>query len=135
MRFYLFSIFVVAFFAPAIAPLQAAEPILTKDITDNVRVRLVAAKISETRGQNLMVQFVTLDDRKKEIVVTFPGHSHTTHETTLMNAARSCVEWTDQQRDWQQAKLDAVFSIPKDTQGYVTDFTRWYLVSIKTRQQ
>ncbi|OAI49937.1 hypothetical protein AYO44_18160 [Planctomycetaceae bacterium SCGC AG-212-F19] len=115
----------------------AAEPVLAKDLTDNVRVRVVAARIGETRGQNLMVRLVRVDDPQNEAVVTFPSHSHTPHELTLMNFVRFATAW-DRDKDaheWQPMTADVVLSVPKDATGRVTDYSRWFLVSIKARGQ
>ena len=112
---------------------HAAEQVLAKKTAANVRVKLVAARISETRGQNLEAKFAIVDAKgTTEIVVRFPGHSYTTHEATLMAVIRFCVDWTrpKDHHAWHKATVGAEFSVPKDAQGRVFDFSHWWLVRL-----
>lgn len=115
------------------AAAQADNPnVLTKDITDNRTVKLISAKRSEVRGQNLVARFLEVGkEQGPEIVVKFPAHSHTTRETSLMNIIGSCVDWQRDRgaNDWNAAKFEATFSIPRDAKGYVTHFERWYFIA------
>ena len=108
------------------------------DLSDNIRVRLVAAKISKTRGQYLEIELVQLSGAGEtgRIFVKFRSHSHTPHVATLRAIVRSCVNWNDPQSkyEWHQATTKAVFSIPKDTQWDLTDFEKWWLVSFQCTQ-
>jgi hypothetical protein len=123
---------------------SAAEEkrVLTKDITDNRKVQLVAAQISIRRGQNLMAKFVDLGSKtNQEFVVEFPAHSHTTHESTLMRIIMSCVDWEipkDNPYTWHAATCEVTFSVPKEAGGYGADsghYDRWFLLSIKIREK
>jgi hypothetical protein len=78
-----------------------------------VRVRLAAAKIGEKRGQNLVVQPLTLDRDAKTLVFEFPAHSHTPHETTLMSVVRACVDLNKDPHEWHLARGEAIFSVPR----------------------
>ena len=110
---------------------HAAEKILTKDIADNREVRLVAASIARSRGQNLVASFVGVGDENGTVFrIRFPAHSHTTHETTLMNIIRSSVDWEDGTERWKKAKYITTFSIPKNVKNSVNDLTHWYFVSL-----
>ncbi len=109
------------------------ERILTKDISDNRRVQLVAAQHSKSRGQNLVAKFIDLDSKgHEEFCINFPAHSHTPHETTLMNIIRSCVDWKkfDDTREWHKAVAEVVFSLPKDLKKYSEHFERWFMISM-----
>jgi hypothetical protein len=104
-----------------------------KDTANNIEVRLIGAKISESRALNLMAKFALLKGEPKEFIVSFPAHSHTTHETTLMNIVRSCTPGPGSGQnwhDWKEATLEAVFSVPKDRRD---EFSHWYLISIRVR--
>src|SRR5262245_21639362 len=68
------------------------KPVLVRDLTDNVRVRLVGARYRETRGQNLIAKFETLEKEPAIRVLTFPAHSFTTHEQTLRAIITGCVD-------------------------------------------
>jgi hypothetical protein len=105
--------------------------IFTKDISGNRKLLLTGAQISITRAQFLEATFVE-GGSTNTIDVRFPAHSHTPHETTLMNIIRSCVDWTTpaDPHQWHKAKSEAVFSAPTNTVGYVTDFSKWFLVSL-----
>jgi hypothetical protein len=125
------------------ATVTAAEDkrVLAKDITDNRKVRLIAAQISTTRGQNLMAKFVDSDSKtNQEFIVRFPSHSHTTHEVTLMRIVESCVDWSapKDRYEWHDATCEVTFSVPKDAGGYHGEsehYDRWFLLSIKIPQK
>ena len=106
--------------------------ILTKDITGNRTVRLVGFRISQQRGQNLCATLVdTTRPNGTKFEVRFPSHSHTTQETTLMNIIYSSASFKKNPYELHAPQFEVVFSIPRNAQGYVTDFTQWYIVSIK----
>lgn len=105
--------------------------ILTKDITGNRKLLLTGAKISITRGQFLEASFSVVGSTNA-VDVRFPAHSHTPHETTLMNVVSASVDWTTpaDPYQWHKANSEALFSAPTNSVGYVTDFSRWFLVSL-----
>jgi len=113
----------------------------TKDLADNRKVRLVGGVIGQTPGQNLGAKFVEIEPTGsmagdfrttgKEFAVRFPAHSHTTHETTLMNIIYSAVPLGKDPYKPREPQFEVIFSIPKDAQERVPDFDRWYLDSIK----
>ena len=107
--------------------------VLTGQITGNRRLQLTGAQISITRGQFLEATFVVVGSTNT-IDVRFPAHSHTPYETTLMNVVRGSVDWTTptDPYQWHKAKSEVVFSAPTNSAGYVTDFSRWFLVSLST---
>src|SRR3954468_6575332 len=71
------------------------QTVLTKDIVKDRRVKLLSARISETRGRYLVASFEVLNAPKAEVIgIQFPAHSHTTHETTLINLIRASVDWS-----------------------------------------
>jgi hypothetical protein len=115
--------------APAVGGEDAK--ILTKDIRGNRKLLLTGAQISITRAQFLEATFIEVASTNT-IFVRFPAHSHTPHETTLMNIVKSCVDWTTppDAHQWHKAKGEAVFSAPTNSAGYVTDFSKWFLVSL-----
>jgi hypothetical protein len=135
-----------------IADSEKGQEVLTgKATTDNMEVRLVAAKVSNARGQNLLAKFVPLKGEQKEFTVRFPAHSHTTHETTIMNVIYSStaprqgllhnlqsspasIKAPGMDKDWKEASLEVVLSLPKDFGGHY-DFSHWYVVSIKVRDK
>ncbi len=113
--------------------LSPDDKLLTKDIVGNRQVRLISAWTSNKRGQNLMAKFATVDERHpEEFQIEFPAHCHSPHETTLMKIVQSSVDWSEPNAADQphMALVDVVFSIPADSKGYVTDYEKWWLVSI-----
>ncbi len=108
------------------------------DLSDNIRVRLIAAKISKSRGQYLQILVVRLDGAGEtgRLGFRFPAHSHTPHEATLAAIVKSCVRWDEpkDRHEWHQATNRAVFSIPKDAQQPIADFEKWTLVSLQCSQ-
>jgi hypothetical protein len=121
---------------PVSTAAEQGQVLTGKDTADNIEIRLVAAKVSETRGQNLLATFVPLKGEQKEVTVKFPAHSHTTHETTLINIIySSTAPDRDLSRDLKAASLEVVFSVPKDFLEHPNDLSRWYLVSVKVRDK
>jgi hypothetical protein len=114
------------------------KEILAKDLTENFQVKLLAAKISETRGQYLIAKFLETSPksgRGREFVVAFPAHSFTPHEQTIIAVIKSCVAW-DSSKDpyeFHEATGEVIFSIPKDIDGRPLEFKRWFLISIRTK--
>ena len=109
-----------------------------KDLSDNIRLRLVAAKISRTRGQYLMIELARISGvgETERIGVHFPSHSHTPHVATLRAIVNSCVKWNKpkDRHEWHQATKRAVFSAPNDSEWDLTDFEKWWLVSLQCPQ-
>src|SRR5437899_2389524 len=90
---------------------EKGQVLIGKDTADNIEVRLIAARVDETRGQFLHAKFVPGKGEQKEFEIRFPGHSLTTHETTLMNVIYSCTAPRREiGKDWKEASLGAVFS-------------------------
>jgi hypothetical protein len=115
---------------------EKGQVLTSKVTTENIEVRLLAALVDETRGQFLHAKFVPLKGEQKEFEIRFPGHSHTTHETTIMNVIYSCTAARQQLgKNWKDASLEAVFSIPKDFRAQWNDFSHWYVVSIKVPER
>ena len=112
------------------------KPVRAHDLKDNVRVRLVAARTSETRGQNLIAKVETREEEPKTILIRFPAHGFTAHEQTLWAVIQSCVEWDKQDENgWSRVEAEAIFSMPKDgakreTKPY-SDLEKCYLVSLR----
>jgi hypothetical protein len=111
--------------------------VLTSDVApQNMEVRLVAAAISPARGQNLLARLVPVRAADGDpVLVRFPAHSHTTHETTIMNLVRACVDWdgrpapSDRMNPrWAPAVRRAVFSTPRDGTSRTDDLHRTYFV-------
>jgi hypothetical protein len=124
--------------------------VLTAKVTpDNMEVRLIAAKIDNTRGGFLHAKFVPLKGEGKEIEVRFPGHTFTTHETTIMQIIYSGtgvrefhrkphtrnIKDAGKDTEWSEASINVVFSIPKDLRATWNDYSHWYLVSMKIRDK
>jgi len=128
-----FPVLAVALLAAATAFAGADGKILTGKITGNRQLQLTAAQISTSRGQSLEATFSVVGSTNT-VFIQFPAHSHTPHETTLMAIVESCVDWTTpaDRYQWHKAKNDVVFSAPTNSAGYVTDFSRWFLVSLNT---
>jgi len=108
--------------------------IRTARIGGNRKLLLTGARISSARGQSLEADFIQVGSTNtNSILVRFPSHSHTPHETTLMNIIVSSVNWTtpaDAHR-WHKAESEVVFSAPTNSVGYVTDLSRWFLVGLR----
>ncbi|MHC5012631.1 MAG: hypothetical protein ACYTG6_17080 [Planctomycetota bacterium] len=134
MRLVLVSIGLAAVLACG-GPAQGEEGrILTRDVApENVEVRLTGAAISPRRGRNLRARFVPVDPAEaEEIVIVFPAHSHTTHETTLMNVIRASLESAPaegrSEDGWTPVRHRAVFSTPQDDRLRNGDLHRTYFV-------
>jgi hypothetical protein len=108
-----------------------------KDVDHTNRTaRLAGVAISPARGRNYSAKFVEIaPNRGKQFSVTFPAHSFTTHEATLINLIQSSVVWGKDPAQWHETQFDVVFSMPQDAEGYVTDYRRWYLSSLKRPEQ
>ena len=129
--FIIAMLLVAAFTGVATEP--EPEVLLTKDVVGNRKLQLLSASIDETRAQRLVAAFAIIDDPKADPVsISFPSHSHTPHETTLMNIIESSVDWSkpDDLHQPHRTTTSVVFSIPTDARGYVTDFKKWWLVSM-----
>lgn len=89
------------------------------------------------RGGNLEAKFVDLGSKtRREFIVRFPSHSHTTHEVTILSIIRSCVDWETPKdiEAWHDAKAEVIFSLPQDAEGYngsYEHYSQWFLVSLK----
>jgi hypothetical protein len=115
------------------AAASAEDMLRAQDLTDNVRVRLVSATLSETRGHNLIATFQTEEKEPQTHHVGFPAHSFTPHEQTLRAVIQCCCFHPDK-HSLGKATVEAVFSIPppSDRQklGQAGYLQRCYLVSI-----
>jgi hypothetical protein len=107
-----------------------------KNIADNIRVRLVGARMvpHPTLGptERLVARFHGDDERSKSILrdffargptpnmnsvtgdflVEFPAAPHSAHEATLINVIRACISWkkrdTDRDQQWPPVEWDPV---------------------------
>lgn len=106
---------VAALIMPTSGALADDKPVLTRDLTGNVRVRLVAACLSETRGRYLIARFETIEKEPQTVGLRFPAHSFSTHEQTLRAVILACVDLRKPDQDgWSPAKPEAIFSVPAD---------------------
>lgn len=115
-------------------PQAEHKPVLANELKDNVRVRLVAARISDRRGQNLIAKFQTNEKEPTTLVIHFPAHSFTTHEQTLRAVIRACVDWDNSDDGgWAPAVVEADFSLPKDGRqpGAYSPLEKCCLVSLR----
>ena len=134
MTYLVVSLALLAIGLPVNADAGTAR-VLTKDIVANHQLRLTAARISQSRGQNLVARFEVVGQPNAEpITISFPSHSYTPLETTLMNVVRASVDWQtpNDPYGWHAATRGAVFSAPRGASGYVTDFEQWWFVSFQT---
>ena len=119
------------------------------DVQDRT-VKLLGAGFDGTRAHNMVAKFVEVKPSAgREIEVAFrPGRSpsgHTTvyrnHAATIYNIIYCSVSWRGDRRtpltviDWSEPLFEITFSIPKDAQGKVSDFSGWSLVSIKLKEE
>ena len=89
------------------------------DLKDNVEVRLVAARNSRERTHHVVAKFETTDKDRREIEVEFPSGDYTTHDRTLMSVLCHCMGWERPvaHNAWEDAKVKAIFSVPRDGKG------------------
>jgi hypothetical protein len=127
-----------AAFLGLVAPSDAGDKdVLVKDLSANVTVRLVAARINDARRHNLIAKFQPVEGKEPtEIFIDFPARGLTTHEETLMNLVVSCIDWPaeDKPGQWHPCRVEAIFSIPKTGAGVGPgggDLRQCYLVSLK----
>jgi len=118
-----------------VSPAHAQErPLSVEHLTDNVKVRLVAAKSSRARpGLSLQVRFRPADaEAGREVHVRLPAYNHTPLVRTLVVVILSCVEWTGERgldAWYEPTRAEAVFSIPREQgAGYLE---KLYLVSLR----
>ena len=124
---------------------ESAERVLTGKVIGNRQVLLDAARISDRRGQNLEARFAVIERDNKDVgrgphalvkskvfTVTFPSHSHTTHETTLINIIMASVKWSDEKdrHEWHATNMKPMFSAPKEAEGWVKDYEKWWFVGL-----
>lgn len=104
---------IAALVVPLADPATAHDPVLVGDLKENVRARLVSARISETRGQYLIAKLETVGDVPQPLLLVFPAHSLTTHEQTLSSIIKSCVRDIGVRRnEWHPARAEVIFSVP-----------------------
>ena len=115
----------------------ADDRVLTGRVTGNHLVLLTHARISESRGQNLEGKLTIIGgERAGEVIsVRFPAHSHTTHETTLMNIIRASIDWSppESRYQWHEAGMPAVLSVPTGAQGSLTEYDQWWFVRFESK--
>ena len=116
---------------PVAAPARAGELPKATDLRDNVEVRLVSARNSADRTHHLMARFETTGTERREIVVEFPAGDYTTHNRTLIAVLCHCMGWEQSAAhdSWEDAKVKAVFSVPRDGKG----LERCFLISLSER--
>lgn len=124
----------VALLCLAVGGDSLGEPVIARNLDDNVRARLVAARLSETRGRYLIALCETNAKEPESIVVNFPAHSLTPHEQTLRAVIRSCVDWKKRDESgWSPARAKAIFSLPRGgprPNGY-SDLDECFLISLQ----
>lgn len=114
---------------------ETSKPLLVRELANHVRMRLVAVQRSNRRGGNLNAQFAPVDVAKNEatkaFATTFPSHSFTVHETTLLAVIRHCAPPArpDAPHEWRKVTaVNADFLIPaKPKSNFYED---WVLLSI-----
>ena len=101
------------------------------DLKDNVEARLVSARNSQKRTHHLVAKFETTDSDRREIVVEFPSGDYTTHDRTLIAVLCHCMGWEQSvaHDSWADAKVKAVFSVPRDGKS----LERCFLISLSER--
>lgn len=112
----------------------------------NRTVKLIGAGYARTRSRNMGAKFLEVEPNPgTEINVGFSGRAlsgakttvQTNHVRTIDNIISWSVNWRTErwdrfpEIDWREPQFEVIFSIPKDAQGRVLDFDRWYLISIK----
>jgi hypothetical protein len=97
-------------------PAQDDPPRNVETVPGHVTARLVAARNSLERTHQLVVKFETLDKEPREIVLEFPSGDYTPHQRTLMAVVCACMGWEHpvSHTKWEEAKVKALFAIPKD---------------------
>lgn len=98
----------------------------------NRTVKFVGAGYTRTRKHNLVARFVEVrPNQGSEIRLGFePSEAETTVQRSHASTISSIIFWSDPYK-LHEPKFEVIFSIPKDAQGMVSDFDRWFLVSIK----
>jgi hypothetical protein len=112
-----------------------ADPVEAGAVKGNVEVRLLAARTSDRRGQELIAKFETRDKARAEVLVRFPSHSFTTHESTLMGLIQGCVERDPGPGGWRSVKggVEAVFSVPAGGANDRDTLERCFLVLLELK--
>jgi len=138
------------------AGINRLETSLTKRFVGRVTIRL-KHRFSQSRRHDLLAKFAEVGPqqglgmgpipliRGREIELGMGPLQSTrdqtivdvTHTRTIRNIIKSSVSSTPlpnprfDETQWREPLFEVIFSIPQDAHGYVTDFTRWSLLSIK----
>jgi len=113
----------------------------------NRAVKLVGVRYSESRRRDLIAKFEEVAPHHGGEIELGLGASmrptgdqtivDVTHMRTILNIIKSSVSGAAlpdprlNVTQWREPLFEVIFLIPQDAHGYVTDFTRWSLVSIK----
>jgi hypothetical protein len=113
---------------------------------DNRTIKLVGANYDEKASHNMVAKFVEVKPNAgREIEVTFiPSRStsvdtkvYRNHEATIYNIIYYSIAWRNERRtpigliDWNEPQFEVIFTITKDAEKNVSDFSCWSLVSFK----
>src|SRR5262249_328499 len=114
----------------------AAEPAKPINTADNVKVRLVAARNSQERTHHLVLKCETLDKDRREIMVEFPTGDYTPPDLTLIAVLCTAMGWerSVSHSRWEEPKMEAIFSVPKDGVGTSGNLANCYLISLKPKE-
>lgn len=114
------------------------KPLTERDLTDNVKARLVAARRSKDRTVHLIAKFETRDEEKRQILVEFHSTVATPHERMLMNLVEACVGGCGPGAgpEWRAAEVEAMFSIPTNGADFSNrkDYEKCYLLFLKFKK-
>lgn len=95
--------------------------------------RLVAARVSERRGQNVIIKLAPTDGMGKEMILQFPAHSFTENERKLIKAVREAVKFgSDNSRhEWTTATRNLQFTLPVGVEkARLPGWTLWEKVQL-----
>jgi len=98
----------------------------------NITVRLTGVRRNKQAPFNLVARFVTSDRAAMEFTVEFPAHAADAHAATIMNIIDHSVSWTSYRgkSEWPPLNMDVLLSVPPDTQGVVTNFSKWGIFTV-----
>jgi hypothetical protein len=84
--------------------------------TEKRAYRLGAARISQGRGQNLLIKLVPIDGKGPDVTLAFPAHSFTPHERELQKAVLAAVplDESNGHNDWALARKQVYFWLPEE---------------------
>lgn len=120
------ALFLLALLPASVSAAPPAAPVPVKDTRANVEMCVDAIRTSQKRGQNLMVRLIPRKEaagEAKPVTVTFPAHSLSTLEFTLMNIIQALRPTGGDPYEWQKPTRPARFSVPP-----TRELGHWYFV-------